>query len=217
MQGQKVTFVDNNLPLILKVFFLKFVDADCNIHKCQLGQIGFFDMETLIYQPWDPDVDIQWMGLLVSTTQCRVSQALCPSCWQMGSLQRPKCSGCHCSLSRTGWGSSLIIYVSISGKEYCCLIQKGNPRRTCVDTNWSYYSVGLSSFLSKSYRCQMRGSVCKFVLRYFWVDEDSYSLPLENEFFFNLVSFLKIGEPGTCKGPEVQKVTALSICQSSNE
>lgn len=38
------------------------MDADCNIHKCQLGQIGFFDMGTLIYQPWDPDVDIQWMA-----------------------------------------------------------------------------------------------------------------------------------------------------------
>lgn len=147
--------------------------------------------------------------MLVNTLQSR-RPVSCTRPVGWGSLQRLGGSACHSPLSRrTGWASELTIYVSISGEGYCYLTQKGNPRSTCVDTNWLNYYTVLSAFLSKSHRCQMKGRGCKFVLRYLWLGQPFTSF--WGQIFKKLLSSSKTGEPGISKGLEVPQISAPRI------
>lgn len=166
--------------------------AECNIYICQLVQTGLINAMTTMGQ--DPDADIQWWdwGSTHHHGQHTMLAGLPKSCNPLGTGEQSYrswggggrgVSTCHSPPPFPGDLAGLIIDVSISGEGHCYLIHQRNPRSTCADTNWLNYYAVLSSFLSKSHRCQMRRCVCKFVLRYLGVDQASHSLLCEEEIY----------------------------------
>lgn len=71
-----------------------FMDAEGNIHRCQVGQTGFFDT-------YQGNLNIPVLPHEVSSWQCRAS-------WGQGGGGG---GVCHCPLSRPGW---LVNYICIN-------------------------------------------------------------------------------------------------------